>query len=118
MAVPRLLARRKKAAGAIVLALAMRERPSRGLRPLVRGLEPRRGATRGLLVEVRAGGSFSLWGKVSMSWFLFSDAFAFSWVAVFTYAHSSSLRLKRMLEQAQPSMAKRLKVGAASKDSG
>ena len=57
-------------------------------------------------------------GKVSMSWFLFSDAFAFSWAAIFTYAHSSSLRLKRTLEQAQPSMAKRLKVGAASKDSG
>jgi len=29
-----------------------------------------------------------------------------------------SPRLKRTLEQAQPSMAKRLKVGAASKDSG
>jgi len=28
------------------------------------------------------------------------------------------LRLKRPLEQAQPSMAKKLKVGAASKDSG
>jgi len=34
------------------------------------------------------------------------------------YVHFSFLRLKRTLEQAQPSMAKRLKVGAASKDSG
>ena len=31
---------------------------------------------------------------------------------------SSFLRLKRPLEQAQPSMAKKLKVGAAPKDSG
>jgi hypothetical protein len=36
---------------------------------------------------------------------------------VFTYAYFPSLRLKRPLEQAQPSMAKKLKVGAASKDS-
>jgi len=118
MAVLRLPARGKQAAGALVLAHARRETPSRGLRPLVRGPEPRREAARGLLVEVLAGGSFSLWGKVSTSWFLFSDAFAFSWAAVFTYAHSSSLGLKRILEQAQPSMAKRLKVGAAFKDSG
>jgi len=53
-----------------------------------------------------------------MSLFLLSDAFAFSWAMVFIYARSSSLRLKRTLEQAQPSMAKRLKVGATSKDSG
>jgi len=36
----------------------------------------------------------------------------------FSYAHSPFLRLKRPLEQAQPSMAKKLKVGAAPKDSG
>jgi len=36
----------------------------------------------------------------------------------FSYACSNLLRLKRALEQAQPSMAKRLKVGVASKDSG
>ena len=35
-----------------------------------------------------------------------------------SHARSSLLRLKRMLEQAQPSMAKRLKAGAASKESG
>ena len=92
--------------------------PGRDRRPLARGPEPRRGVARSLLVEGPVGGSPFLWGKVSMSWFLFSDAFAFSWAAIFTYAHSSSLRLKRTLEQAQPSMAKRLKVGAASKDSG
>ena len=73
---------------------------------------------RGPPVEVPAGGPFSLWGKISMSLFLLFDAFAFSWAVVFIYARSSSLRLKRMLEQAQPSMAKRLNVGATSKDSG
>ena len=73
---------------------------------------------RSLLVEGPEGGSPFLWGKVLMSWFFFLDAFAFSWAAIFTYVHSSSLRLKRTLEQAQPSMAKRLKVGAASKNSG
>jgi len=36
----------------------------------------------------------------------------------FFYAYSPFLRLKRPLEQAQPSMAKKLKVGAAPKDSG
>jgi hypothetical protein len=33
------------------------------LRPPVRGLEPRRGAARGLPVEAPAGGPFSLWGN-------------------------------------------------------
>ena len=92
--------------------------PSRDRRPLARDLEPRRRVARSLLVEGLVGGSPILWGKVSMLWFLFFDVFALSWAAIFTYAHSSSLRLKRTLEQAQPSMAKRLKVGAASKDSG
>jgi len=73
---------------------------------------------RGLPVEALAGGPFSLWGK-------FFDAviFILLFLRVFSYnglpyAHFSFLRLKRTLEQAQPSMAKRLKVGAASKDSG
>jgi len=34
------------------------------------------------------------------------------------YVRPSLLRLKRTLEQAQPSMAKRFKVGAASKEPG
>ena len=37
---------------------------NQGLRPLMRGLEPRRGAVRGLPVEAPAGRPFSLWGKV------------------------------------------------------
>jgi len=61
----------------------------------MRGLEPRRGVIRGLLVELPVGVPSFLWGKVSTSWFLFPDVFAFSWAVVFTYAHSSSLRLKR-----------------------
>jgi len=46
------------------VALARGETSSRGRRPLVRGLEPRRGVVRGLPVEVPAGEPFSLWGKV------------------------------------------------------
>jgi len=84
----------------------------------VRGLEPRRGAVRGLPVEVPAGGPFSLWGKVFDAMILI-----FLCLCVFSYnglshARSSFFRLKRTLEQAQPSMAKRLKVGAASKNLG
>ena len=56
--------RGKQAAGALALVLTRREVLSQGLRPLVRGLEPRRGAVRGLPVEVPAGGPCSLWGKV------------------------------------------------------
>ena len=118
MAVPRPPERGKQAAGALALALARWEMPSRGLRPFVRGLEPRRGVVRGLSVEVPAGGPFSLWGKVFDAMIL-----VFLCLCVFScndlsYAHSSFFRLKRTLEQAQPSMAKRLKVRAASKDSG
>ena len=92
--------------------------PSRGLRPFVRGLEPRHGAVRGLPVEVPVGGPFSLWGKV-----VDATTLIFLCLCVFScnghsHAHSSLFRLKRTLEQAQPSMAKRLKVGATSKDSG
>jgi len=64
MAVPRLPARGKQAAGALALALARGETPSRGRRPLVRGLEPRHGVVRGLPVEVPVGEPSSLWGKV------------------------------------------------------
>jgi len=73
---------------------------------------------RGPPVEVPACEPFSLWGK------FFDDVIlillilrVFSYYGLL-YARSSFLRLKRTLEQAQPSMAKRLKVGAASKDSG
>jgi len=89
-----------------------------GLRLPVRGLETRRGAARGLPVEAPVGGSFSLWGKffdTVILILLFLCVFSYNGLA---YARSSFLRLKRTLEQAQPSMAKRLKVGAASRDSG
>ena len=89
-----------------------------GLRLPVRGLEPRRGVVRGPPVEVPVGEPFSLWGKffdAVILILLFLCVFSYSGLS---YAHFSFLRLKRTLEQAQPSMAKRLKVGAASKDSG
>ena len=64
MAVPRLAVKGKQAAGVLALALAMGETRSRGRRPPVRGLEPRRRVVRGLPVEVPAGELFSLWDKV------------------------------------------------------
>jgi len=64
--------------GVPVEALARRETPSQDLRLFVRGPEPRHGVARSLLVEGSVDGSPFLWGKVLMSWFLFSDAFAFS----------------------------------------
>jgi len=73
---------------------------------------------RGPPVEVPAGEPFSLWGK------FFDAVILILWILrVFSYngllyVPSSLLRLKRTLEQAQPSMAKRLKVGAASRDLG
>ena len=88
------------------------------LRLPVRGLEPRREGVRGPPVEVSAGEPFSLWGKffgAVMVILLFLRVFSYNGLP---YAHFSFLRLKRTLEQAQPSMAKRLKVGVASKDSG
>jgi len=100
------------------LALARWEMLNQGLRPLVRGLEPRRGAVRGLPVEALASGPFSLWGKVFDTVtliLLFLCVFSYNSLP---YAHFSFLKLKRTLEQAQPSMAKRLNVGAASRDSG
>jgi hypothetical protein len=98
--------------------LARREMLNQGLRLLVRGLEPRCGAVRDLSVEAPAGGPFSLWGKVFDAVtliLLFLCVFSYNCLP---YAHFSFLRLKRTLERAQPSMAKRLKVGAASRDSG
>ena len=73
---------------------------------------------RGPPVEVPAGEPFSLWGKffdAMILILLFLCVFSYNGLH---YARFSFLRLKRTLEQAQPSMAKRLKVGAASKDSG
>ena len=64
MAVPRPPKRGRLATGAPAPALARREMLDRGLRLLARGLEPRRGAARGLPLEVPAGGPCSLWGKL------------------------------------------------------
>jgi len=69
-------------------------------------------------VKVPAGELFSLWGKffdAVILILLFHCVFSYNGLP---YACFPILRLKRTLEQAQPSMAKRLKVGAASKDSG
>jgi len=104
--------------GVPVEALARRETPSQDLRLFVRGPEPRRGVARGLLVEAPVGGSPFLWGKIFDIMILtFRCLCNFSGSGL-SNACSSLLRLKRTLERAQPSMAKRLKVGAASKDSG
>ena len=84
----------------------------------MRGLEPRRRAARGLQVEVPVGVSLSLWGKIFDVTILSFQCLCVFSVNGLSYARSSSLRWKRTLEQAQPSMAKRLKVGAASKDLG
>ena len=86
--------------------------------PFARGLEPRRGVAQGPLVEAPVGGSPFLWGKIFDAMVLnFRCLCAFLGNGS-SYAHSSFSRLKRTLEQAQPSMSKRLKVGAAPKDSG
>ena len=108
----------KRVTGVPVPVLARREMPGRDQRPFMRGLEPRRGVARGPLVEAPVGGSPFLWGKIFDIMVLnFRCLCAFSGNG-FPYARSSFSRLKWMLEQAQPSMAKRLKVGTASKDSG
>ena len=115
---PRPPARGKPAAGALALALARWEKLNRGLRPFMRGLEPQHGAARGLPVEAPAGRPFSLWGKAfdaMIPIFLFLYVFSCNGLS---HVRSSFFRLKRTLEQAQPSMAKRLKAGATSKDSG
>jgi len=112
------LKREMLAAGALAPALARREMLDKDLCLLVRRLVPRRGAARGPPVEVPAGEPFFLWGE-------FFDAviLILPFLCVFSYnglpyAHFSFFRLKRTLERAQPSMAKRLKVGAAPKEPG
>jgi len=73
---------------------------------------------RGPSVEAPVGEPFSLWGKFSDAVILILLVLCIFSYNGLVYAHSSLLRLKRMLEQAQPSMAKRLKVGVASKEPG
>ena len=65
-----------------------------------------------------AGEPFSLWGKFFDAVILILPILCVFSYNGLLYAHSSLPRLKRTLEQAQPSMAKRLKVGAGSKDLG
>ena len=118
MAAPRLPKRETPAAGALAPALVRWETPDQGPRLPVRGLKPRREVVRGPPVGVPAGELFSLWGKffdVVIFILLFLYVSSYSGLP---YARFSFLRLMRTLEQAQPSMAKRLKVGAASNDSG
>ena len=106
------------AARALALALARWEMLGQGTRLPVRGPKPRREVAQGPPVEVPAGEPFSLWGEffdAAILILLFPCAFSYNGLP---YTHFFFLRLKRTLEQAQPSMAKRLKVGAASKDSG
>ena len=106
------------AAGALAPALTRWEMLDQGPRMPVRGLKPRREVARGPPVEVPAGEPFSLWGKffdAAILILLCPCVFSYNGLP---YARIFFLRLKRTLEQAQPSMAKRLKVGAASKDSG
>jgi len=106
------------AAGALASALARLEMLDQGPRLPVRGLKLRREVVRGPPVEVPAGEPFFLWGRffnATILILLFPCIFSYNGLP---YAHFFFLRLKRTLEQAQPSMAKRLKVGAASHDSG
>jgi len=107
----------ERIAGVPVQELARRETPSRDRRLLARGPELRRGVARGLLVEGPVGGSPFLWGKIFDVMILTLRCLCIFLGHGFSYA-CSSLSLKRTLEQAQPLMAKRLKVGAASKGSG
>jgi len=118
MDAPRPPKRETLAAGALAPVTARWETLDQGLRLPVRGQESRRGVVRGPPVEVPAGEPSSLWGKffdAANLIFLFPYAFSYNGLP---YAHFFFLRLKRTLEQALPLMAKRLKVGAASKDSG
>ena len=100
MAAPWPPKREKLAAGALAPALARWEMLDQSLRLPVRGLEPRRGAARGLPVEAPVGGSFSLWGKffdAVILILLFLCIFSYNGLP---YVHFSFLRLKRTLEQA------------------
>ena len=102
---------------ALAPVLAKQETLSRGPRLPMRGPGSRRGAARGQLVEGLAGGSFFPWGKGFTSWFLSSNVLRILGLRPFL-CYSHFFRLKRPLEQAQPSMANKLKVGAVPKDSG
>ena len=83
-----------------------------------RGLEPLRGVTRVPPVGAPGGELFSLWGKLLRRRdFCFPVPLHFLICRSF-YARSLYSRLKWTLELAQPSMAKRLKTGAASKQLG
>jgi len=73
---------------------------------------------RGPPVEAPVGEPFSLWGKFFNAVILIPLILCVFSYNGLLYARSSLLRLKQTLEQAQPSMAKRLKVGAASQGSG
>jgi len=73
---------------------------------------------RGPPVEVPAGEPFSVWGKFFDVVILILLVLHVSSYYGILYACFSFLRLKRTLEQAQPLMAKRLKVGGASKEPG
>jgi len=97
-----------------------RELLRQGQRLSSRGLEPRRGVARDPPVGAPGGEPFSVWGKILRHCdFCFPIPLHFLICRSFFYAHPFSfLRLKRTLEQAQPSMAKRLKAGAVSKGPG
>ena len=90
--------RDKLAVGALAPALARREMLNQGLRLLVRGREPRRGAVRDLSVEAPSGGPFSLWGKVFDAMTLILQFLCVFSCNGLPYAHFSFLRLKRTLE--------------------
>ena len=108
MAVPWPPKRERLAAGALAPALGRWETLDQGLRLPTRGLKPRRGAARGLPFEAPVGKPCSLWGKFFdnvILILLFLCVYSYNGLP---YAHFS-FRLKQTLEQAQPSMAKRLK---------
>jgi len=70
------------------------------------------------ILGIVTSGMLHLWGEIFDVMILTFRCLCIFSGNDFSYAYSSFLRLKRSLEQAQASMAKRLKVGAASKDSG
>jgi len=69
-------------------------------------------------VEAPVGEPFSLWGKFFDVVILILLVLCVFSCDGLLYARFSLFRLKRTLEQAQPSMAKRLKVGSTSKEPG
>jgi len=103
----------RPAAGALVPVPVRREPTHLGRRLPSRALEPWRGVARGPLVRAVGGELFSLWGKSFQC-----CGFCLPVPLPIFLIYRSFLRLKRTLEQAQPSMAKQLKTGAASKEPG